>query len=70
MNVGISSREKGKPTMQLSIMSQKKTKLLLKIKKNWPLWLHMKIRRILNPTTLSTVMKSGMNSNRPMKSSM
>jgi hypothetical protein len=30
--VGISSRVKGKPTMRLSVMSQKKKKLLLKIR--------------------------------------
>jgi len=30
--VGISSRVKGRPTMRLSVMSQKKKKLLLKIK--------------------------------------
>jgi hypothetical protein len=31
LTVGISSRVKGRPTMQLSVMSQKKKKLLLKI---------------------------------------
>jgi hypothetical protein len=49
---------------------KKKKKLLLKIKNFKPLWIHMKFRRILNPTTLSTVMKMGKNSKRPIKSSM
>jgi hypothetical protein len=49
---------------------KKKKKLLLKIRNFYPLWLHMKTRRILNPTTLSIVMKTGKNSKRPIKSSM
>jgi hypothetical protein len=32
LTVGISSRVKGRPTMRLSVMSQKKKKLLLKIR--------------------------------------
>jgi len=31
LTVGISSRVKGRPTMRVSVMSQKKKKLLLKI---------------------------------------
>jgi hypothetical protein len=64
--VGISSRLKGRPTTLLSMMSQKKKKkLLVKIRNFKLLWLHMKTRRILNPTT----MKTEKNSKKPIKSS-
>jgi hypothetical protein len=68
--VGISSRLKGRRTVLLSVMSQKKKKkLLVKIKNFYPLWLHMKTRRIPNPTTQTAMMKTGKNSKKPIKSS-
>jgi hypothetical protein len=49
--------KEGKPLMQLSTMSLRKKKKLLRKKNSLPSWPHMMIRRILSPTTLRIVKK-------------